>query len=311
VLFWAAAKTKGVPELLQDGGSLGTGLAELCIAIAGDLHGQWDGLDEQLLAQLKPDALLVVGDLSDGQSRIPARLAQLDLPLACILGNHDSGRDPSGRTLRRQLDLLGERHCGWSLRELQPPGLAVVGARPASAGGGFHLNRGAQAVFGPVSLQESAQRISAAALKANPELPMVLLAHCGPSGLGSEPSDPCGRDWKRPSCDWGDQDLALAIDQIRLKRPLPLVVFGHMHHRLKRGQGERRSFCRDRAGTAYLNTAFVPRHSQDEQGQQLRHFSWVVFRDGGLCDLSHRWFGESGAMLYRQTLWRAPEQAPC
>ncbi len=286
-------------------------MAELSIAIAGDLHGQWDGLDEDLLAQLRPDAFLVVGDLSDGQSRIPARLAKLTLPLACILGNHDTGRDSSGRTLRKQMDLLGDLHCGWKLRELHPPGLAVVGARPASAGGGFHLNQGAQAVFGPVSIQESAERIRAAALQADPSLPLVVLSHCGPSGLGSEASDPCGRDWKRPSCDWGDQDLALALDQIRRQRQVPLVVFGHMHHRLKRGQGERRSYCRDRAGTAYLNTAFVPRHSEDDQGRPLRHFSWVVFRDGVLVDLSHRWYGASGAMLYRQTLWSAAEQALC
>ena len=131
---------------MQDGESLGIGLAELRIAIAGDLHGQWDSSDEQLLEQLAPDALLVVGDLSDGQPRIPQRLAALTLPLACILGNHDAGRDPSGRTLRRQLDALGDRHCGWGLRELHPPGLAVVGGRPGTAGGGFHLNRASQAL---------------------------------------------------------------------------------------------------------------------------------------------------------------------
>ena len=30
---------------------------DLQIAIAGDLHGQWDGLDEELLGLLRPDAL--------------------------------------------------------------------------------------------------------------------------------------------------------------------------------------------------------------------------------------------------------------
>ena len=40
------------------------------IAIAGDLHGAWDHSDHGLLAILKPDGLLVVGDLSDGQQRI-------------------------------------------------------------------------------------------------------------------------------------------------------------------------------------------------------------------------------------------------
>ena len=286
-------------------------MAELRIAIAGDLHGQWDHTDEQLLERLAPDALLVVGDLSDGNGRIPVRLAALPLPLACILGNHDTGRDPSGQTLRRQLERLGERHCGWGLRELRPPGLAVVGARPASAGGGYHLNRGAEAVFGPVELEESVRRITAAALAADPALPLILLAHCGPSGLGSAGADPCGRDWKAPACDWGDQDLALAIDRIRRQRPLPLVVFGHMHHQLRRGQGERRSFCVDRAGTAYLNAASVPRHGQDPQGRALRHFSWVELRDGVVQEVSHRWYGSGGELLYRQTLHRVQEPQPC
>ena len=307
----AAAKLNRLPHLLQDGGSLGIGLAELRIAIAGDLHGQWDSTDEALLHLLAPDAVLVVGDLSDGNSRIPARLAALDLPLACILGNHDTGRDPSGRTLRRQLDLLGERHCGWGLRELRPPGLAVVGARPASAGGGFHLNPGARAVFGPVTLEQSVQRIKAAAQAADPGLPLVLLAHCGPTGLGSRAADPCGRDWKPPECDWGDQDLALAIDRIRRQRPLPLVVFGHMHHRLKRGAGDRSSFCIDRGGTAYLNSACVPRHGLDAQGRALRHFSWVVLCDGQLREVSHRWYTPAGELLYRQTLHSARELLPC
>ncbi|MEY2644409.1 MAG: hypothetical protein RLZZ611_1058 [Cyanobacteriota bacterium] len=286
-------------------------MAELRIAIAGDLHGQWDHTDELLLERLAPDALLVVGDLSDGSTRIPSRLAALPLPVACILGNHDCGRDPSGRTLRRQLERLQERHCGWGLRELRPPGLAVVGGRPASAGGGFQLNRGAQAVFGPVELEESVRRITAAALAADPALPLILLAHCGPSGLGSGASDPCGRDWKQPACDWGDQDLALAIDQIRRQRPLPLVVFGHMHHQLRRGQGERQSFCRDRAGTLYLNAACVPRHGEDGQGRALRHFSWVELRDGVVQEVSHRWYGSSGELLYRQTLLQAAEPQPC
>ena len=294
---------------MQSGTSLGIRLAELRIAIAGDLHGQWDASDERLLEHIHPDALLVVGDLSDGQQRIPALLARLQLPMACVLGNHDTGRDASGRTLRRQLDALGERHCGWGLRELCPPGLAVVGGRPASAGGGYHLNPGAQAVFGPVSLDDSVARITAAAEAADPALPLVLLAHCGPSGLGSDAADPCGRDWKAPACDWGDQDLALAIARIRCRRPLPLVVFGHMHHRLKRGQGDRLSFCRDRAGTAYLNTAFVPRHSTDDRGRSLRHLSWVVFRDGVLDEVSHRWYSLEGELLYRQLLAGSPPPA--
>lgn len=281
-------------------------MAELNIAIAGDLHDQWDRSDHDLLERIRPDALLLVGDLSDGKPRIPALLASLELPVACVLGNHDAGKDGSGRTLRRQLELLGERHCGWGLRELRPPGLAVVGARPGTAGGGFQLSKAVRSVYGPVGQQESAERISRAALAADPRLPLILLAHSGPSGLGAHLDAPCGRDWKTPACDWGDQDLALAVDQIRRRRPLPLVVFGHMHHALRHHQGERISFRRDAQGTAFLNTACVPRHGVDQQGRALRHFSWLIYQGLELRQISHRWYGTGGALHYEQTLWTAP-----
>jgi uncharacterized protein (TIGR04168 family) len=288
--------------------SLGAGdpaprAAVLQLAIAGDLHDQWDGRDEELLARLAPDGLLVVGDLSNGHVRIPRALAQLRLPVACVLGNHDCGKDATGESLRRQLHLLGDRHCGWGLRELRPPGLAVVGGRPATAGGGYHLSKAVQAVYGAVALEESVERIHSAAAAADPSLPLVVMAHCGPAGLGSNAAAPCGRDWKLPSCDWGDQDLALAIERIRRDRPVPLVVFGHMHHRLRSG-GERTTFHRDRRGTIYLNAACAPRHGVDQQGRALRHLSWVQLRGAGeVLEVSHRWYGLDGSLLYEQRLW--------
>jgi len=280
--------------------------APLRLAIAGDLHGQWDGHDHAVLSRLSPDALLVVGDLSDGDARIPALLRQLPLPVACILGNHDTGKDASGRTLLRQLDALGPLHCGWDLRRL--PGLAVVGGRPATAGGGFSVARACQAVYGPVSCDQSVELIVNAAAQAPAERPLVLLAHCGPTGLGSQAADPCGRDWKPPACDWGDQDLALAIDRIRRFRSLPLVVFGHMHHRLRRGSGERSTFVIDRQGTAYLNAACVPRHLVDDADVPLRHFSWVELDADGVCLAAHRWYGLDGRVHYQEVLHQRP---PC
>lgn len=278
----------------------------LSIAIAGDLHDHWDQSDHDLLERLAPDALLLVGDLSEGRARIPRLLRTAKLPVACVVGNHDSGHDPSGGRLRRQLELLGDRHCAWGLREMRPPGLAVVGGRPGTAGGGYHLSRAVRAVYGPVELEQSVQRIVRAAEAADPALPLVLLAHSGPSGLGSQAADPCGRDWRDPACDWGDQDLAVAIERIRRRRPVPLVVFGHMHHALKRGKGERRSLHRDRQGTLYLNAACVPRHGHDERGRALRHFSWAVLEDGAPRQLSHRWYGPGGELHYEQVLWSAP-----
>ncbi|MFM9047204.1 MAG: hypothetical protein ACKOOH_06040 [Cyanobium sp.] len=103
--------------------------------------------------------------------------------------------------------------------------------------------------------------------------------------------------------------LALAIARIRRERPVPLVVFGHMHHTLRRGGGERVSFCRDRQGTMYLNTASVPRHGVDLQGRALRHLSWVRLDGAGeVLRVSHRWYGLDGALLYEQQLW--PLQRP-
>ena len=286
-------------------------MADLNIAIAGDLHDKWDASDHLLLDLIRPDALLLVGDFSDGHSRIPNLLTELQLPVACIAGNHDTGKDGSGQRLRQQLELLGELHCGWGLRQLRPPGLAVVGCRPATAGGGFALSRAVRAVYGPVTQQESADRICRAALAADPELPLVLLAHTGPTGLGAKAGSLCGRDWKSPPCDWGDRDLALAITQIRRRRSVPLVVFGHMHHTLRRFLGERQSFHRDEEGTAYLNCACVPRHGSDDRGRSLRHFSWIRFQDGEPSQISHRWYGLTGDLLYEQTLWSAAALSRC
>jgi len=295
-----------MPPSLEGRSTAATG-GDLQLAIAGDLHNQWDDTDEDLLRALAPDGFLVVGDLSNGQGRIPRTLSRLDLPMACVLGNHDAGKDPSGAALRRQLTLLGDRHCGWSLRELRPPGLAVVGGRPATAGGGYHLSKAVRAVYGPVELADSVDRICAAALGADPSLPLVVLAHCGPSGLGSEAFDPCGRDWKHPSRDWGDQDLALAIERIRRHRFVPLVVFGHMHHQLRRG-GWRTTFHQDRRGTIYLNAAYVPRHGVDVLGRSLRHLSWVhLGATGEVRRVAHRWYGLDGSLLYEQRLWPPPE----
>jgi uncharacterized protein (TIGR04168 family) len=286
------------------------------LAVVGDPHGAWDAQDAALMEVLAVDALLLVGDLSDGHPRIPSLLRRLTVPTACVLGNHDTGRDDSGRTLQRQLVGLGPLHCGWGLRQFD--GVAVVGGRPGTAGGGFHLSHAVRAVYGPHTLEASAARITAAAAQADPRLPLVLLAHCGPSGLGSEARDPCGRDWKKPACDWGDLDLALAIRQIRRSRPLPLVVFGHMHHALKRGQGERRSLVVDREETVYLNAACVPRHGRDASGRELRHFSWVELevpphnpQAARVIRASHRWYGLDAQLIYEETLLvREPTPPP-
>ncbi|WP_049750895.1 TIGR04168 family protein [Prochlorococcus marinus] len=275
------------------------------LAIAGDLHGSWVAKDKELLIQLCPDAVLFVGDLSDGGDlRLIKAINSVPIPSAVILGNHDRGLEPSGYLLQQQLTVLGERDCSWRLRGWSEPPLSVVGARPCSPGGGYYLSNQVKGVFGPVSLEESVARIYKSALKAAEEFPLVLLAHAGPTGLGSDASSLCGRDWKIPAIDWGDQDLSMAIDLIRKKRKIDLVVFGHMHHQLKRGRGNRKTFVIDQFGTAYLNAACVPRRKQDEFGNWLSHFSWAKFINGKLAHVSHRWFREDSSIAFQETLYQ-------
>ena len=204
--------------------------------------------------------------------------------------------------LRQQLALVREVDCGWGRVVLDPLPLSIVGGRPCSAGGGYHLSKAVQAVYGPVSLEESADRIVAAAADVPEDQPLVVMAHCGPSGLGSDASSPCGRDWKTPAVDWGDQDLALALDRIARTRVPDLVIFGHMHHQLKRGSGLRTSLIRDRRGIVYLNAACVPRSGMNEQGDVLLHLSWAEFNGRRLSHLSHRWYRPDGALVHQERL---------
>ena len=256
-----------------------------------------------MLSEINPDGILFVGDLSDGDIRIAKAINKISIPTSVILGNHDRGHDRSGDILRAQLDLLGDRDCSWNLSKWKLNGLSVVGARPCSAGGGYFLAPEVKEVFGEVPLEESVLRIVSAAKSAPETSPLVILAHSGPVGLGSESSSPCGRDWKLPSMDWGDKDLGISIDQIRKFRIPDLVVFGHTHHQLRIGGNRtRKTFAKDIWGTAYLNAACVPRRGIDSSGENLCHFSWVEFSSGKLTHVSHRWFRKNSSIAYQEIL---------
>ncbi len=277
-------------------------LSSIRLAIAGDLHGLWGPEDHALLTKLQPDGVLFVGDLSEGDLRFAKSIKSLPFPTAVILGNHDRGQDKTGSTLQTQLKILGDLHCGWKHLHWPIHKISLVGARPCSPGGGFHLSRTAQAVFGPLTLNDSSERIVCAARSVPDENCLIILAHSGPSGLGAESNSICGRDWKKPSMDWGDQDLELAIDQIRKDHLPALVVFGHMHHNLKSGHGLRETFHKDKWGTIYLNAASVPRRFIDKSGRTLTHFTWVELIENCVQLASHRWFDSDGLIVYQETL---------
>ena len=219
-----------------------------------------------------------------------------------ILGNHDRGKDPTGETLLKQIRVLQEKYCAWDLKIFNNQ-LNILSARPCSSGGGYYLSKEVKAVYGPISEQESVNKILKCSERIFKDLPLILMSHAGPSGLGSNSNSICGKDWKEPSCDWGDRDLAVAISEIQKKRKIDLVIFGHMHNRLKRNQGFRKMFTIDKEGTIYLNSAIVPRYKTNTNGELFVNFSWVEFVENELAHISHRWYSELGEICEEEILF--------
>ena len=270
-------------------------LTNLKIAIVGDCHSQLSELDVEVLSIIKPDMVLFVGDISDGSVKIIKKINKIKIPSFVILGNHDRGKDSTGETLLKQIRVLGDKYCAWDLKVFNNQ-INLLFARPCSSGGGYYLSNEVKAVYGPLSEQDSIKKIIKGSEKSFSDIPLIVLSHAGPSGLGSQAESICGRDWKLPATDWGDRDLAVAISKIQKKRKVELVIFGHMHNRLKRNLGYREMFKIDNKGTAYLNTAVVPRYKIDKEGKQYINFSWVEFDKKELTHVSHRWYSESGEM---------------
>ena len=59
----------------------------------------------------------------------------------------------------------------------------------------------------------------------------------------------------------------------------------------------------DKKGTAYLNSAIVPRYRTNSKGELLVHFSWVEFSENNLSHISHRWYSELGEICEEENLY--------
>ena len=261
-------------------------------------------MDVSILLKIKPDFVLFVGDISDGDIKILKKINKLKIPSYVILGNHDRGNDKSGEKLLKQIRILDEKFCGWKLKVFNDQ-VNILGARPCSSGGGYYLSKEMIGVYGPLTEEDSVKRILSCYENARIELPLIIIAHSGPSGLGSEPESICGKDWKLPSMDWGDRDLSLAISKIQKERKLDLVIFGHTHNQLKRNLGLRKMFLIDKRGTAYLNCAVVPRYLKNETGKVLTTFSWIEFENSKLSIISQRWYDKFGELISEDKLYQA------
>ncbi len=292
------------------------------IAVVGDVHDLWEPEDGEALKHLGADLVLFVGDFGNESVEVVRAIAQLDIPKAAVFGNHDAwytatdwGRSkcPYDRQqenrVKQQIDLMGEAHVGYGKRDFPELGVTVVGSRPFTWGGSeWKYNDFYCEWFGVESFAESAQRIAGAAADADCEN-VIFLGHTGPKGLGEAPGDLCGRDWKPLGGDWGDPDFEEAIDKTRNSgKHIPLVTFGHMHHRLRHMKDQFRKSVVSAEGTVYLNAASVPRIVERECSK-LRNFSIVRLETGVVSEVSQVWVGEGFAVEREQILYRQTESA--
>ncbi|MDS3861204.1 TIGR04168 family protein [Thermosynechococcaceae cyanobacterium BACA0444] len=285
------------------------------IAVVGDIHELWNSDDTTALKLLNVDVALFVGDFGNEAVAVVQGIAAIDLPKAVALGNHDAwysatdwGRKkcPYNRQIedrvQQQLDLLGVAHVGYGYRDFPSCGFAVVGGRPFSWGGPELKNiHYLQERFGIHNLSESTAEIIQAARQA-PTDTLWFISHNGPAGLGDYPESPCGRDWQPLGGDFGDPDLAAAIQQLKQEgKRIPLVAFGHMHHRLRHRNDRQRTPIAIHGDTIYLNAAVCPRMIQ-AQNQTWRTFM-VVFWDGErIMDINQAWVNVKDQRIQRQSL---------
>ncbi|KAI4344252.1 hypothetical protein L6164_011499 [Bauhinia variegata] len=248
------------------------------IAIVGDVHDCWNlQEDSKALQFLQPDLVLFTGDFGDENVELVKNVANLDFPKAVILGNHDSWftRKFSGSKkdgVQLQLECLGEEHVAYQRLDFPLIKVSVVGGRPFSCGGQqLFRKKLLSARYGVEDMEGSAKRIHKAALGTPEDHFLILLAHNGPTGLGSNLNDICGKDWVFGGGDHGDPDLTQAISLLKENSGLsvPLIVFGHMHKELAYGNGSRKMIVVGPDNTAYLNGAIVPRVKRlDGEGER-------------------------------------------
>lgn len=145
--------------------------------------------------------MLFTGDFGNENVELVRSITDLTFTKAVILGNHDAWNTQEFRKKKKdgvqlQLEFLGEDHVGYRRLDFPSLKLSVVGGRPFSCGGEklFRKRLLAQR-YGVEDMSVSAKRIYRAALDTPEDHVIVFLAHNGPTGLGSESSDICGKDW--------------------------------------------------------------------------------------------------------------------
>lgn len=261
------------------------------LAIVGDVHRAWDDFDiDWFNGSSGYDGVLFVGDLPRlKHSRaygVASNLARLTLPAWLIPGNHDAtsvgamfaeiadrpvtsetaGRAQAEKVARLRAALHPIVMGGYSHHTIETAdsALGLIMARPHAMGERVSFPAYIAHEFGVTSLDDSAARLGEV-IDACPHERLVILAHNGPTGLGTEQHDIWGCDFRRQGGDFGDPDLETAIAHaLRTGRQVLAVVAGHMHLTTK--QGRDRVWRVQDAGVVYVNAARVPRiFTEDDQ----------------------------------------------
>lgn len=274
------------------------------IGIIGDLHTHWDDVDVRQFNRSDYDLLLFTGDLGGGTTSSSLRMARdisrLEKDTLVMPGNNDTGdvaelaAELSHRTgLRRLAAMRGGaadgqgtvRLCGYSAHPIRRGAVDVtlIAARPHSMGGpALSFPDHMQAAYGIDSIESSLLRLRAL-VDAAPSADLLFLAHNGPVGLGHAPDDMWGCDFMPDGGDWGDEDLAGAIDYAlaRGKRVLA-VIAGHMHLRTRCDR--ERPWLAERDGIAYVNAARVPRIRAGSDDMERHHVALTLTGEGIAID---------------------------
>jgi uncharacterized protein (TIGR04168 family) len=274
------------------------------IGVVGDVHLLWDDRDVSVVDGLGYDLVLFVGDLAgygaDGALRVAKSIAKLRTAALVIPGNHDAvttlqlGSEVfytsaamrrvlavgmSGRVASLRRALAPVPLCGYTAHRFESHRITVIAARPHSIGGPrIAFARYIARQFDVRTMEDSAERLRVLVDAVPRGDRVIVLAHCGPTGLGDTRDSIYGNDFRPEQGDWGDPDLADALAYARAKgKPVLAVVAGHMHHKL-RGGGER-TWLVDRDGVKHVNAARVPRRRRRPAGEERHHVRLVVRED--------------------------------
>lgn len=299
----------------------------LTLAVVGDVHNDWNEEDELALNYLNPDVVAFVGDIGNENVELIERIASLPHRKVVILGNHDAwyslterGKkralrialssssmknftDAEADRVQQSLTALGSSHVGYAASPMEDLGLVFVGGRPFSKGGmeWSMVKKFYDKYYGIASFEDSSSKILEHILDQDvAHLNLIMVAHNGPAGLGDCPEDPCGIDFMEPADDFGDPDLEDALETAKTcGRHAKLVLFGHMHHTLKKGGYRNMVEVDEDSGTIYLNAAVVPRvkkfkreaskEGEDAWEGKCRHFLLVEMNNGDVQNAKNTW----------------------